>query len=1019
MKLKIAGITAAAVSVLLAACSGNSSSTTEETVTPRYVNGYVGASHIHNALLQAVPISASGQPATELDDERVEVYVGEKASTTSRAYYRVGIDQDNVGYPLTMIVLSKEDDATTARCQLVEDCSPQWAYGEESPVAEGFERRASVSNAMDNMRINVNWITHLASAFAYTSYIDQDGSEGDNPTTPRSGVYTQATIARANLWLNKLFGVADIISSQPLEPYDLRNDHNVSAAQMSDAVYYGALVAGAQKLAKDAGVDEETWLSMLVDDFLTYKGQLYQKGGTGISLYEIYAAAYQVLNSNRNYLASLDYPLPSQIDQVLTRLSERMADQQDGELTDIAVSFAEVENWVDVIGNTRLFVEDLNERLLNWDASHPDTCASGSDDDDDSCVHSFVDPAYVAKTLAYYNNLNQVYRDIAPGLNAITKRLRDASLDFIQCLNDEPSCAADSAYDAQNQTYAVNDDNTFRLTAEGIGLDSSDEGEDGYYAFDIFLPAGVLTVPYRDNAGLMQQVSVEFATLMTEDELGDPVENKPYVRVVYDQQYDTVPLTAVADEVTGMVPSGYVEPVGFTFSWPYFEIPVDLDNDDVAEQTGEFYFEATLLGVRDALAIAGGGQSPYHYNLSETGLQVLALGADEGQLNENEGVVTLGDRAEFTLRAQATNAGNYYSDSVWPQADDYFRVRDGFDAGVTESGLFKYQVQYEEPVLYGSDNTGTQVYRVADYLEVEVVGYGINRIEIFADDDVGVAGVRNCSVVEEAGSRQTESCTQVSQTEEQLSAAELIDGNYLQLFSVPARGAYKPLFNTDGDGHVILPAEGTVETLDGELAAVFTLGLDNVDLRMAHELVECTGGGDCLGDVVDDFRRLPLALVDINLSRETKDEWEVAVTAGYDYEYIVGGIQLAGERAQSLYISYATGTTEVVDPDSEDIQTYGYEYGTLLVFRAGVTLLGSESGEGVTMSVFSDVDYAIDPDADDYACGVINRQELTVNTCEAVAYLTFRNALIGVIREERDGVYVVRFIDGRFLILGG
>ena len=129
--------------------------------------------------------------------------------------------------------------------------------------------------------------------------------------------------------------------------------------------------------------------------------------------------------------------------------------------------------------------------------------------------------------------------------------------------------------------------------------------------------------------------------------------------------------------------------------------------------------------------------------------------------------------------------------------------------------------------------------------------------------------------------------------------------------------------------------------------------------------------------------------------------------------------QLAGERAQSLYISYATGTTEVVDPDSEDIQTYGYEYGTLLVFRAGVTLLGSESGEGVTMSVFSDVDYAIDPDADDYACGVINRQELTVNTCEAVAYLTFRNALIGVIREERDGVYVVRFIDGRFLILGG
>ena len=126
-----------------------------------------------------------------------------------------------------------------------------------------------------------------------------------------------------------------------------------------------------------------------------------------------------------------------------------------------------------------------------------------------------------------------------------------------------------------------------------------------------------------------------------------------------------------------------------------------------------------------------------------------------------------------------------------------------------------------------------------------------------------------------------------------------------------------------------------------------------------------------------------------------------------------------GLRAQGLYLAYAVGTTGFVDPDSDETINYGFEIADLIVFRGGVTLLGNSSGESIGLTISANAEYAIDENGEQQPCGVINRKELRVNSCEAVGYLTFRNSLIGVIREERDGVYVVRFIDGQFLILGG
>jgi len=53
-------------------------------------------------------------------------------------------------------------------------------------------------------------------------------------------------------------------------------------------------------------------------------------------------------------------------------------------------------------------------------------------------------------------------------------------------------------------------------------------------------------------------------------------------------------------------------------------------------------------------------------------------------------------------------------------------------------------------------------------------------------------------------------------------------------------------------------------------------------------------------------------------------------------------------------------------------------------------------------------------------CGFLSRGQRTDEgiECDAIAYLTYRGLVTGSIREERDGVYVVRYIDDTWQVLG-
>src|SRR5690606_11742615 len=113
-----------------------------------------------------------------------------------------------------------------------------------------------------------------------------------------------------------------------------------------------------------------------------------------------------------------------------------------------------------------------------------------------------------------------------------------------------------------------------------------------------------------------------------------------------------------------------------------------------------------------------------------------------------------------------------------------------------------------------------------DYIDVNITGYGINRLEVFGDTD-GVPGLRKCSVIiNDANERETSVCTQLSESEEELTIQKLVDDDLLGLFSIPSRGAYRPLFPDADDNGSYELITGTDVVLDGKLEAVFTQGIN-------------------------------------------------------------------------------------------------------------------------------------------------------------------------------------------------
>src|SRR5690554_6396701 len=225
------------------------------------------------------------------------------------------------------------------------------------------------------------------------------------------------------------------------------------------------------------------------------------------------------------------------------------------------------------------------------------------------------------------------------------------------------------------------------------------------------------------------------------------------------------------------------------------------------------------------------------------------------------------------------------------------------------------------------------------------------------------------------------------------------DQKYFQYFAVPGYGLYTPKIE-----NVIWDE---VSEWDGELVAEFQQGVEKADLRIAQEFVDNTGSA---------AKRKPAAILKVKGNKKTDTSWEIAVSMGYDYKYLVSVLPSGDKIAQSLYSSYFVN--EITD-EKDKTKFSISELGSLSVMRGGTKFFGAEGeGKSANATIASRVDYEID-DTSTEVCGYTNADNkgAKVDTCKAIAYLTVRGKLVGTLRKE-NGLYVMRYSDGTFSILG-
>src|SRR5690554_6309480 len=993
--------------LLVTGCSPSSNSNSNKPAVVNKINGYVGASNIVKATVFASPIDVQGQPSFGEDEQGNPI--GGQGISNTRAYYELELNEQESARPIIFIANAQPKELTTQRCELVGGCKDGTAYangypllGNDAPEAERFRLNAAVGSVGNNSRVNVNWITHLAADMAYTTYIDEDGNltnppsfENDftvSPTVPVEGMFTPYTIERGNIWLSKQFGLGDIISVRPIAPSALNESSELTDGLREQGIRYGALLAAGQQLAEDASITDVAWVSSVVDQQRDLHGKLYLNASdTEFSMCKLYGAAESVLASNLEQQKTLSAAVrvAAQEQQVKFKKEKEFACSADMHAqTDVEVDISEIEGWVDSFKQAKDFIDDLNKRILNM------RCDKGRE--------GFFDCGYVDETKQYYDDLEQFYHDNKPELVGALKEIRDDIVYFIACLNDandanDASCTA-TTYVKDNLTYTLKPVESTKVEVDGV---------DKYYAFDFRISG---TKAIGDNSDVEKDILITFnKTEKEEDDRKDTDYN--FIRVVY--QGDAFPYEIPAELAfaNDNPPTDGVEPLGFNINL----VSISIENKDFKAtypklKDFNLYFTAKLFGVKPLES-----QKAMHYNLTEVAVGLNIQGDLLGKIVEKGEDIKLKDTAEMTFSILFSDAANFYAKSLWPDRDDYFTAESGVDATEKASfgnQLFKYLLMEDQEILISASTSESgelinPIRQKADFLEFEVKGLGVNRFEKYQQNDQHM--LRKClisaTIDDDLGKKdENKQCIQAQAVAADFDLVEDLitsDQKYFQYFAVPGYGLYKPKIE-----NVIWDA---VSEWDGELVAEFQQGVEKADLRIAQEFVDNTGSA---------AKRKPAAILKVKGNKKTDTSWEIAVSMGYDYKYLVSVLPSGDKNTQSLYFSYFVNENEITD-EKDKTKFSISELGSLSVMRDGTKFFGAEGeGNSANATIASRVDYEID-DTSTEVCGYTNADNkgAKVDTCKAIAYLTVRGKLVGTLRKEK-GLYVMRYSDGTFSILG-
>jgi hypothetical protein len=182
---------------------------------------------------------------------------------------------------------------------------------------------------------------------------------------------------------------------------------------------------------------------------------------------------------------------------------------------------------------------------------------------------------------------------------------------------------------------------------------------------------------------------------------------------------------------------------------------------------------------------------------------------------------------------------------------------------------------------------------------------------------------------------------------------------------------------------------------------------------------------------------LPKSILDVSLVWRTHDVIQVNVLMAFDAEHVInhqtgsGLPYLAvGSDSESYSVAYIT------DAEGNESGEYVMAWGGVEFIDGpvkGTKILqkteDEQTKDGLFAGIGSNVSYSpytnseieeFGNNASEEKCGFFSRGVAPTvgEDCDAIAYLTFRGLVTGSLREERDGVYVIRYIDGSWQVLG-
>ena len=977
--LKFVGL--ALVSTLLIGCSGNSSST--KTVDKEVITNLGGRvdSSVTGARVTAVEINAEGAPVRIFDDAGNKVFDGSYDISNDAGDFEVILDKDLVGRSM-MFIATNDSGRVGYRCESVGGCSGVSYEGYVS-IPEDLDIRAGVSEVADSMTVNVNWLTDLASSLAKTVYIDAVENIKDNPDvradidaailaqieTAKTGVYNEYTIELANLHISKLFGLSDVIFVKPVGPSQITKDQKLSSTQLQESIYMGALIGALPLIAKDKSISYTAALTDITELLIQRRGQLLQKDTSGneIALADIYGKAVSLLEENINYLKTAGARLPPEAEAALSKLKSILNSLTDGAETSVVVDVpAELAGWTTNIGKSKEFIADLTEAIKNFWGEDPSKS-------------SFVDPAHGRRLDAYFAAHENLYKDISPGIFEAFKDILQAAKYLSVCKNNSNDCSPPGGrftIDVANSKVTIDSSLTITLVPVGDAAP--------YTEFDLDISNGFLTKTVPDD-------SIPRTYTWSKGFISDfSREEQPYIRLVFEDEASTLP------------DLNSVEPTQITVVWPSVRFTGTLSGTgaDSGAHAIDLLFETNLYSVTDPLNLS----AEIRYNPATLVFWVRSVSGDGSFFDLSAEALANAapiNNNSFQSELLTSFPLQYYPSQKWPSSSEFFKSRT--DSPATIDNMVTLYVGKE------TLEDGT----VVDVFDQQLIGESsLIRIRVYPYDAATDATKSQGCIVSTLGGEASE-CSAITLLAGERTLPDLLKSNFdegvLSTYAVRANGEYtidlnvgeNDTYNIVVDGEFNAMPPGTYGPYKGTFSKSFQLGIEKLYVTANSQMLQ-------------DGKYVPVAL-EAALQRSTDDIYSASLAYAYASQYDLADIEIpVGQEAQGFVLEYEVSVEDSID-ENGDFITNEIELGNVIIYRTGVVLSGSE--ETVGASLVSRVEYQEGDDK--FGCGVNDRDKLSsAEGCDAVAFLTFRGALVATIREERDGVFVARFVDGSWMVLG-